>query len=69
MVKKLPDLDSLISGMGWSRYEVARRLDCSEQLVRKWITGKIPAPPSVVRWLATLVRAIEQLPPPSDWRR
>jgi transcriptional regulator with XRE-family HTH domain len=66
--QRAPDLDGLISDMGWSRYEVARRLGCSEQLVRYWITGRTPAPASVLRWLASLVAAIERLPAPENWR-
>jgi inorganic pyrophosphatase/exopolyphosphatase len=67
MGKKLPDLDSLISAIGWSRLEAARRLNCDEKLIRKWTSGELAAPAIVGAWLAALVAAINRLPAP-DWR-
>lgn len=62
------DLATLLEAIGWSRSELARRLDCSESLVRKWFDASIAIPPAVLRWLASVARALERLTPPDNWR-
>jgi ribosome-binding protein aMBF1 (putative translation factor) len=54
--------------IGWSRRQLAQRLECDTQLANRWAAGGAPIPPSVARWLEQLVRALERTPPPDDWR-
>jgi len=54
--------------IGWSRRQLAQRLDCDTKLANRWAVGQAPIPPPVARWLEQLTRAIERTPPPNDWR-
>lgn len=50
--------------LGWSRRELARRLDVTESAVRKWeATRKGPAP--ILAWLEDLARYVSHRPPPA----
>jgi hypothetical protein len=64
-----PELDSAMASIGWTGRALAGRLDCSEMLVRKWRTGALAVPDPVARWLARVVRTLDNLPPPGGWKR
>jgi transcriptional regulator with XRE-family HTH domain len=53
----------LLRRIGWSRRELARRLECSEAMVRNWEANEAPA--QVMAWLRYTA---DQLPPPPNWR-
>ena len=54
--------------IGWSRRQLAQRLECDTKLANRWATGSAPIPPSVARWLERRVRDDLREPPPTDWR-
>lgn len=55
--------------LGWPRDRVARLLDCSIGLVRRWETGIVPIPPVVGEWMVNVGRWGQSLPrPPTGWR-
>lgn len=53
--------------MGWSRMELARRMECAENTVRNIESGKQRIPKALGHWLARVARALERDPIP-DWR-
>ena len=57
-----------LDAIGWSRRQLAQRLDCDTKLANRWATGSAPIPPSVARWLEQLVTVLGRNPPPDDWR-
>lgn len=63
-----PEFDASLAQLGWSFRHLAWRLGCSKQLPQRWANGSAPVPPSIARWLAALVRALERHPVPDDWR-
>jgi len=54
--------------IGWSRRQLAQRLECDTKLANRWATGGAPIPPQIARWLEQLARVLERNPPPNDWR-
>lgn len=55
--------------IGWSRVELAKRLNCDEGTIRAMENGRREIPPEVGWWLhpiATLVRGLEP-PDPANW--
>lgn len=63
------ELDAALAELGWSDWELSRRLRCHRSLPGKWRKkgAKMPAP--VARWLRASAAAITSLPPPdrADW--
>lgn len=58
----------LRAAIGWTRREMARRLNCSDNSLRQMEAQLQSIPPSLARWLERLARCHEQNPAP-DWRR
>ena len=63
------ELASALATIGWSGRALAGRLGCDEKLVRLWLADRLPTPPPIGRWLASVAKAIDRLPVPDDWRK
>jgi transcriptional regulator with XRE-family HTH domain len=61
-------LRECLSAIRWSQHDLARALDCSPRLIRRWASGDAAVPDVVARWLATLASTHVNHPPPTDWR-
>lgn len=53
--------------IGWSIYELARRLKINRRTVLRWLDGRLPVPLDVLEWLNGLAREHEKAPWPANW--
>jgi len=58
------ELEDALRALGWSKWELARRLRTERQKVGRWAHGTTPVPDPVADWLTLLVRMQSALPPP-----
>lgn len=61
-------MNHLLSRIGWSRAELARRLACSEAQASRWRGGLDEPPSAILDWLQAVAHAVEQYPAP-EWRK
>lgn len=61
-----PALDLQLAAIGWTRSELARRLDVDTSTVDRWAKGR-RADPRVTAWLAGLVAHLSRHPAPPGW--
>lgn len=61
-------LRQLLTRVGWSPSELARRLKCNERGVRRWVSDGT-TPPSILAWLEEWAAFGDTHPPPQDWRQ
>jgi len=67
---KPSDIDRLLNEIGWTRAELARRLNVSEATVRGWAIGRRAPLPSVFDWLQKIAHLIRSAPAfPEGWQR
>lgn len=59
------DVDRLLTLIGWSTSEAARRLKRAPVTVRQWRTKARAAPPEVVAWCQTMAWAVERAGKPT----
>jgi len=68
------DLEQLLSRIGWTVPELARRVGRSPPAVYPWVSGvnsrgnPCCAPVEVTDWLRRVVRAVEREEPPARFR-
>ena len=62
------DFIAAVETLGWTRYQLSRRLGCDHNLPARWADGSAAVPPQIARWLERLARAHIANPTPTDWR-
>lgn len=63
------EFDAVLAAIGWSRTVLAERLGMSsDRAVRRWSSGQNPIPPRIAVWLRQVAHALDNLPPPDEWR-
>lgn len=67
MPMKAPRLLWCLEVIGWSRGELARRLDVSETTAKTFVNGKRNIPANLAIWLETLASMHMALPAPHFW--
>ena len=55
--------------IGWKDAELCRRLGCDSNLPTRWRRGASPVPADVAAWVQDLAWAVQNIPPPVEWRR
>lgn len=63
------EFDAILATLGWSDWELSRRLGCSRSLPGKWRNQRTQMPVPVAEWLRSCGEALRALPPPSGWKR
>jgi hypothetical protein len=61
-----------LTALGLSANDLARILDCSDRITRRWASGRTEVPIGVGRWLEKWVavrRAHPDPTPPEDWHQ
>jgi hypothetical protein len=56
--------------LGISAADLARNLDCSDRITRRWASGRAEVPAGIGRWLEAWVAVRQVHPdpvPPEDW--
>lgn len=61
-------LRECLAAIRWSQHDLARALDCSPRLIRRWAVGQAAVPDAVAHWLDLLATTHERHPPPESWR-
>lgn len=61
-------LRECLAAIRWSQHDLARALDCTPRLVRRWTVGDIAVPSIVAQWLDRLATTHREFPPPTNWR-
>ena len=63
------ELHAAMTVIGWSRSQLARRLQCDEGTVRAMETGRRPIPLVIEAYIRPIAAVINALPPPdpADW--
>lgn len=65
----------LLDQIGWTEWDLARRLACGQSVVSNWSRGvnergnPCNTPAQVDAYLGAVVDAINRVPVPQDWRR
>jgi transcriptional regulator with XRE-family HTH domain len=55
----------LRTSLGWSRHEIARRVNCDPKTAHNWETAARECPPEILEWLTESARALRAIKPPN----
>lgn len=57
--------------IGWSRVQLAERLDCDEAIIRAMEAGRRPVPGVVAEWVTRMAALVAENPPPQAavWKK
>jgi hypothetical protein len=61
-----------LASLGLTTNDLARSLECSDRMTRRWASGRAEVPAGICRWLEAWVAVRQAHPdpaPPQDWHR